>query len=602
MPARQQPNTDAVERLLARAQYPAAIETLDKLIARKPLDARLIALRERLLSAVVADAGGADLAARAGGSGNALALEALGRLHERAGDQTNALDAYRQALSRRSVNPPLCVHLGNLARESGDTSSALGWYRRAISQDPRFVPALNNLAALLLDLDQIKDAVPVLDQAFHLAPDAPQVLCNVGRLERAIDRTDQARICYQKALDMVPDYFDAVIALADIEENLGNLEDARRWLEHAEVLAPKHAQVALIAARVARREKRFEDGIRLLEAALCEPVAPMLAADIHFLLGHLNDATDTDSAFEHFFRANQIKLSMIPPDVQDIYLDVIATRRAEFQKTRARLATLQKRQAERTPYFLVGFPRSGTTLLEQLLDSHPRIQALPERPAADAMRRRLEALAAGKREMDVLDSPDTLRELEAAYYREVFRHHAVRADRLLVDKMPLNLANADLIVRVFPDTRFVLALRHPHDVVLSCFMQNFQLNLAMRSFLTLEGAAEVYVAVMGFWCEIVEHLQPRVHTICYEDLVDDFESEARRLLDFLGVGWDDAVFAHVEHARTRSISTPSYHQVTQPIYRTARYRWERYAKYLDPVAERLRPFVERFGYAGRTDR
>jgi hypothetical protein len=234
-------------------------------------------------------------------------------------------------------------------------------------------------------------------------------------------------------------------------------------------------------------------------------------------------------------------------------------------------------------------------LLEQILDSHPRIQALPERPAADAMRRHLyEKLKVDPGALAL--SEVMLKDLEDIYYREVFRYFSLRPDRLLVDKMPLNLANADLILPVFPEARFILALRHPHDVVLSCFMQNFQLNLGMRSFLTLVGAADVYVDVMSFWLEVIGSLPAKVHAIRYEDLLDDFETEALRLLEFLGVGWDEAVRGHVEHAQQRNISTPSYHQVTQPLYRTARYRWHRYARQLEPVMAKLAPFVERFGY------
>jgi Sulfotransferase family len=154
-----------------------------------------------------------------------------------------------------------------------------------------------------------------------------------------------------------------------------------------------------------------------------------------------------------------------------------------------------------------------------------------------------------------------------------------------------------LIWRVFPDAKFILAVRHPCDVCLSCFMQNFALNQAMATFYSLESTAALYAKVMGLWQQYVQKLPIRYHRIRYEDLVSNFEHETRRLLDFLEVGWDDAVLQHTEHARKRgTISTPSYHQVTQPIYQHAKYRWKRYAKQLESVMETLQPYIEYFGY------
>ncbi len=249
------------------------------------------------------------------------------------------------------------------------------------------------------------------------------------------------------------------------------------------------------------------------------------------------------------------------------------------------------------PVFLVGFPRSGTTLLEQILDCHPALQALEEMPAAAAMEQVFLGWVGDRVEAIADLEPLQISELRQAYFAETARHLERRPGTTLVDKLPLNLIRVPLIWRVFPNARFILALRHPCDVCLSCFMQSFAANEAMSSFYTLENTVRTYAEVMGLWQDYTRALPLRYHAIRYEDMVTDFEKETRALLDFLGVGWNEAVLNHTEHARQRSnINTPSYHQVTQPIYLHAKYRWRRYAREFEPMMPILRPFMERFGY------
>ena len=169
--------------------------------------------------------------------------------------------------------------------------------------------------------------------------------------------------------------------------------------------------------------------------------------------------------------------------------------------------------------------------------------------------------------------------------------------RYVVDKMPLNLVHAGLIRAVFPEARFLLALRHPCDVVLSCFMQSFQLNTWMASFGTLDDAARLYKAALGVWEAYVAAFDPPRVTVRYEDLVDDLPREAARVLEFLDLPWHDAVTGFHEHARTSGVlATPSAAQVTQPIYRTALARWRRYDFAMNPIARTLAPEIRRYGY------
>lgn len=195
-------------------------------------------------------------------------------------------------------------------------------------------------------------------------------------------------------------------------------------------------------------------------------------------------------------------------------------------------------------------------------------------------------------------SEEGISRLRQIYFDEVKRHIAISPGTLVLDKMPLNTVGVPVIWRVFPNARFILAIRHPCNVSLSCLMQNFAVNDGMASFFSLEDTAHVYAAVMGAWRKYVDLLPLTYHRIRYEDPIADVEWECRSLLTFLGLAWDDAVLKHTEHARKRgAINTPSYHQVVQPIYQHAMYRWKRYESHFAPVMATLQPFIDYFGYA-----
>ena len=254
------------------------------------------------------------------------------------------------------------------------------------------------------------------------------------------------------------------------------------------------------------------------------------------------------------------------------------------------------------PVFVGGLMRSGTTLLDQVLDAHPDIAVVEERPLVSGLIARFA--------VDGRSYPEALPDLTEAARLEMRGWYRARMARFLpaaptryaVDKMPLNLVHAGLIRTVFPEARFLLALRHPCDVVLSCFMQNFQLNAWMASFATLEGAARLYRAALGAWQDYAGAFNPPHLTVRYEDVVEDLPGQAARILEFLGLPWHDAVTRFDEHARGRGVlATPSAAQVTQPIYRTSLARWRRYDFAMNQVAPLLAEEIRRYGYQEQED-
>lgn len=245
------------------------------------------------------------------------------------------------------------------------------------------------------------------------------------------------------------------------------------------------------------------------------------------------------------------------------------------------------------PAFLVGFPRSGTTLLDTFLMGHPETAVLEEVHLLGAAERQIGNAAKLTR-----TSSSSLKRARDAYFAELDLHVLSGFSGLVIDKLPLNLLGAPFIQSMFPGAPIIFAQRHPCDAVLSGFMQSFVMNEAMASFLTIEDSADLYDAVMSGWFAIRKALPLNVHTVCYERLVEDAESELRPLVDFLGLEWNKNMLAHTKTARERgAIITPSYDQVTEPLSTRPVGRWKRYRKELEPVLPILLPWAERLGYA-----
>jgi hypothetical protein len=258
---------------------------------------------------------------------------------------------------------------------------------------------------------------------------------------------------------------------------------------------------------------------------------------------------------------------------------------------------------QKDPVFVFGFFRSGTTLVDKILGSHSRVQTMEELPCVPAMRDVLAGPASGYPEAGYPRgigelNVQNIRDLRQVYLQEASGHGSLDPEKVLVDKMPLNTLHLPLIRRCFPSSKLIFVIRHPVDVCLSCFMQPSTFNQAPGSAFTMEDVTNLYVRVMRLWMRYKNLLSLDTYQLRYEDLVDDFETTVRSVTDYLDLPWEPTVLSyHQRAALDKRVQTPSYHQVSLPIYENARYRWERYASLIPPeIFERLEPMIENFGY------
>ncbi|MCW9040301.1 MAG: sulfotransferase, partial [Rhodospirillales bacterium] len=392
------------------------------------------------------------------------------------------------------------------------------------------------------------------------------------------------------------------INLASALEMANDLDGAEATVLEALQKEPTSA-VRLVLARILRRRERFETAKGELEKVLSTSRDAYERTEACFEMGLVLDRLDAPAdAFAAFAEGNALRATA--PDMArwkgERFLSHVQALTDWVSRENIEVAASGSPPEDRpSPVFFVGFPRSGTTLMEQALAAHPGLATTGEvSPLAPVLLRAQELLAAEGGYPNGLDSLQIrhINRLKTLFWTEAEKTVGGLKGRRLVDKLPLNIVDLALVNVLFPDARIVVALRDPRDCCLNCFMQRFAPNDAMVNFLDLEGTGRTYAAVMGLWLRYRDALTTPWHEYRYEDLVGDFDGTVRGVLDFIGVGWDDAVSTYRERTAGRTIATPSYRDVGAEIFDRAAGRWKRYEAQLSPIEADLAPLVEAFGY------
>lgn len=512
-----------------------------------------------------------------------------GYIHQQAGRSESAIAAYRRAIADDSNDLASWNNLGNLLAQTEDVDGAIAAFEHAISLAPADLPIYLNLAELLMQAELHEARFKTLLDAQKIAPDDPRVLTELGVAYARDDDLDTAIAMFERAIDHSPEFGNAHIELGMMYESLNRIDDLAALIDRID---PNEAppEFAFLLAWQARRQGRFDDAAALAKQ-IPETIHPMRR--FHLIGGIADRLGDADAAFPAFERMNKEALAASRPLSEPSYRTLVE--RNLTQWTDAWAAEWQDAgpldDNYTDPIFLVGFPRSGTTLLDTMLMGLPALSVLEERPMVARTLKLVD-------EEDVRTfSADRILELRAAYF-DFARQSGWDSGRRLVDKHPLNMERVPFIHRLFPNARFILAERHPYDVVLSCFMANFTVNLAMRSFTSLDEAARTYDAVFSAWHRGLE-LFPAVswHPVRYERLIENSEKELSPLVDWLGLDWHDSLRDHTQIAQSRGrVRTASYSQIGEKLYKRAADRWRRYADHLEPVLPILRPWAARMGY------
>lgn len=558
-----------------------------------------------------------------------------------------ALQAHRQGAT--ALAEQLCLEVLDLAPDRPGALSILYEIRKAQGQlpaaealltrmvrlDPNNFLATNELALMLLGRGQFADAEVHARNAIRIAPENPQahnlmgmimteaqrpqigeyhyrrvlalsggrdpiVLANLAWNLKNQGRMEEARALYHESSAAAPTIHPTMLGWARLEEADRKLEEAAKVLDRMDAQWPNDPAARLTRAVVLGRMKRHDAALAELEAlAGADAFGPNELLEKGRLLDQMGRYDDAFAAFDQAKR-------LVRERSGTVYLDEVAdnliTRLRGFF-TAGRLRILPRagvRTDTAQPIFILGFPRSGTTLVEQTLSAHPRIRAGDELPLMNDISGLMprmfgsplaypEALA----ELWMGDQRAGLDNLRDYYLQKVGQMGILDQDAAwFTDKMPLNETHLGLIALIFPRSPLIHVIRHPLDVMVSAMSNLFTHGFHCSN--ALETAALHYVRVM----ELVRHYRAemalRYLPIRYEDMVDDQEATVRAILDFVGEDFDPRCLAF--HQNQRHARTASYAQVTEPLYDRSRFRYRHYRKHLEPAIPILAPMIESLGY------
>ena len=531
----------------------------------------------------------------------------LGTVFSSLGRYQEAAASYRKAIKLMQDNPNVYINLGKVLEKLGHLENASNQYLHALKLDPNDPEIANLLGNSLRSLGRSVDAVRYYRQTLEKNQDHAVIHNNLGAALNDLGRFDDALSSYQAAIKLRPDYATAYKNIAALYEQTNKIDIAEEYIQKALALAPENPSIQYTHAVLLKRKKETAKAIQILSTIDNDPNAkkqlgPRKDQLVQFELGRLYDQNgDVHLAMKHFAEGNKISSQLIraqnPRPDKNIFLRQVSDLTVKLpEESFCNNLESIKGQNTDTPIFLLGFPRSGTTLLDQILDSHPGLQVMEERPTLLAVSESINKYYQYYPESITNLQTADLENLRQIYWHKVSQYISQDSKAALVDKNPLNTQHIPLISTLFPNSRILVALRHPCDVVLSCFMQNFRVNHAMANFLSLQDSVQLYSKVMKLWLSYQDSLPVNYHIIRYEDLVTDFQPTLESLITFLDIEWDDALLNYNKTAKSKHIHTPSYQTVSQPIFTHAKYRWKKYESYLKPFMNDLKPFIERFGY------
>ena len=509
----------------------------------------------------------------------------LGNTLQNQGKLDEATACYERALAIKPDYAEARYNLGKALQSQGRFDDAEACYERALATKPDFAEAHNNLGYILQTRNKLDSAVACYERALAIKPDYVEAHNNLGNALGSQGKSDDAVACYERALAIKPDYADAHNNLGYTLLIQGKLDEAAACYERALAIKPGFAEAHFNRADI----KTFRPGDADL-GALEDIVAGIdslhagNAIYLHFALAKaLEDVGDYDRAFEHLLKGNALKRRQINYDER------------AFSRYLRRISKVFDSPVfdlfqgvgdpSPVPIFIVGMPRSGSTLLEQILSSHPQIHAGDERTDLDTASDNV--LNAGNKSVPYLQCAPAI---NAGTLRQIGQDYLARLPKTpdgkvrITDKLPGNFINVGLIRLALPNARIIHAMRDPADTCVSCFSKLFRYGQEFSYEMTELGRRyRDYRELMDHWRSV---LPPgTMLDVVYEDVVSDLEGQARRMIDYCGLPWDDRCLDFQKNKRV--VRTASAAQVRQPLFRSSLQRWRRYESHISPLLREL---------------
>ncbi len=508
------------------------------------------------------------------------ALHLIGTISLQVGKYEDAVELIFKSIQIKPGNVNALNNLGDALKMSGQPEKAVDYLVKAIDINPNYAEIHNNLGAALQDTGRLDEAIVSYRKAIELNPNYAEAHNNLANTLRASGHLEQAVDSYRNSIDINPNYAEAHNNLGTTLQDLGHLNEAADYFRSAIDIKPGFAAAHRHLTAV-KKHSKYDDDIRNMEKIFLQPdTTDEQKMNLAFGLGKaFEDLHQYEKAFEYFVEGNSIKRKTFNFEIEQTEKHVRSLKTAFddalFARNRAAGC------ANKTPIFILGMPRSGTTLVEQILASHPNVHAGGElNVLSDAV----------TSSFDKVKYPDRLDHVSS----EIFSHlgdkyilsirEKFTDSAFVTDKMPYNFMHIGIIKLILPNARIIHCRRSPQDTCLSIFKSLFtsEGNEFSHDQIELGQYYNLYLELMDHWHTV---MPGHIYDIQYEDIVGDQEEQSRALLAHCGLEWDEACLKF--YKTVRPVTTASSVQVRQPIYRDSIQSWKRYEKQLSPLLKTL---------------
>lgn len=554
------------------------------------------------------------------------------------GKHDEAVERYQQAIATRPEFGEAHYNLGLLLRDLGRLEEAEQALDKATEYLSEFAPAHQSRGAVLASLHRYAEAESCLIRALELTPDDPVARTSLGNVmlfqnrphealpefERAVQldpssasaqlgvglalrgqlRVSEALPAIERALELDPDSVQAMYAIAEVHDRTHRWDDAAAWAGRATQKKSSHLPSRLLLARLKREAGRLDEAESLLAALLTDAPRDMMRVRVLKELGHLErDRKNPAGAVARYDEAAGIWNAL--PEIQRMLESPLAQAMESYPDhlSRGVISTwddVPPGDGRPAPLVLCAFPRSGATLVEQILASLPGVVASDEAPILGPVLMHVGQTAGAYRPYpecldDLLD--DQISACRALYWEAAGRHAVGAAScDLLVDKQMANMLHLGLYRRIFPDAKVLMVLRDPRDVVAECYTEYHAPGQATAPFGSLQGIAESLRAYDTLWGYLKDALGLQTMVVRYEDVVRDPAGTMRPVAEWAGVSWDDRAAAPEKRVRGRALRTHSYREIASSI--SGRYigRWRLFERQLGAALDVLGPMMRAHGY------
>ncbi len=528
-----------------------------------------------------------------------LALINLGAVLNELGKIDEGEKFLKKALKINPTSPIALNNLGNVLTNKNNLIDAEIFYRKAIEIKPDFSLAYNNLASLQAKKGNLSESEKFSEEAIKYNPKFELAYVNLGSIKIDLDKLAEAEKLFLSAIEINENYNYAYSNLFRLYEKTNSLKKLKDKIESLEKNKFIINEILMFKARICFREKDFTTAKNLIDQVSNEWIKN---TEHHtnilfwsFKAFIEEKVKNFDEAFKCFERSQlNLKYENFNPE---IFQNYIKTYRKNLENKNFVVKNIPLKKNEFSPVFLIGFPRSGTTLLDTILRSHPEIDVIEEKPLINSVERVMKSKF--KYNLDELhkltsSEQDVLRN----HYLEILRNNCdKKSAKILIDKFPFQTVCLPLINLLFPDSKIIFTHRNPYDTVLSCFQQSFEPNNAMSNLRSLDSASKIYDLTMSVWLDYKTNLKINHITSKYEDLIEDFDSHILKVLNFLDISWHENIKNYRNTANKREkINTPSSSQVVQPLYKSSIAKWKNYENYFTNSKKYLDKWKNYFNY------